>query len=293
MSLLNIYILSERLKFKREIIQRKIIFSEPVYGLSLSSILSDDQIERKKEHTDKSREISELGFLDKNQIDMFETSWYLNLSDIRKDNIYYINKEIDLPWNAIKEINSVANDEYNLKLLPRDNVIETVKREESINKLLNCKPWIILIFMEYTIKKFFYYKLRDLLRSADVKSKKYLIKNIYDRKKNARNNTNLMSDIFNASESYIKDIINNRVKYGLSDSEREDILERDNYECQNCQSDSNLEVHHIIPISDGGNKDDNNLCTLCFDCHFNIAHKNSTSTINYNTKEEFWELIDN
>lgn len=50
---------------------------------------------------------------------------------------------------------------------------------------------------------------------------------------------------------------------------RENILERDNYECQEadgyCQGP--LQIHHIIELSKGGSNNDNNLITLCIYHH--------------------------
>jgi len=48
---------------------------------------------------------------------------------------------------------------------------------------------------------------------------------------------------------------------------RREILERDGYECQNCTNQSNLCVHHIVPISEGGSESKSNLVTLCRRCH--------------------------
>ena len=55
--------------------------------------------------------------------------------------------------------------------------------------------------------------------------------------------------------------------YGWS-SRREAILNRDSYTCQICgKKHTRLEVHHIIFRSQGGTDDENNLITLCEDCH--------------------------
>ena len=55
--------------------------------------------------------------------------------------------------------------------------------------------------------------------------------------------------------------------YGWS-SHREAILNRDNYTCQICgKKNTRLEVHHVIFRSQGGTDDENNLITLCEDCH--------------------------
>lgn len=48
------------------------------------------------------------------------------------------------------------------------------------------------------------------------------------------------------------------------------ILERDRYVCQKCRkrfSEDQLEVHHIVPRSDGGSNTIENLVTLCIKCH--------------------------
>ena len=58
--------------------------------------------------------------------------------------------------------------------------------------------------------------------------------------------------------------------YGYS-SRREAILNRDNYTCQICgKKHIKLEVHHIKYHSQGGTDDENNLITLCEDCHRDI-----------------------
>lgn len=49
------------------------------------------------------------------------------------------------------------------------------------------------------------------------------------------------------------------------------MLNRDNYACQFCgKKHTRLEVHHIIYRSQGGTDDENNLITLCEDCHSKV-----------------------
>lgn len=55
--------------------------------------------------------------------------------------------------------------------------------------------------------------------------------------------------------------------YGFA-SRKEAVLHRDSYTCQCCgKKNTRLEVHHIIFRSQGGTDDENNLITLCENCH--------------------------
>lgn len=55
--------------------------------------------------------------------------------------------------------------------------------------------------------------------------------------------------------------------YGYS-SRRSAVLHRDNYTCQCCgKKNCRLEVHHIVFRSNGGTDDEENLITLCKECH--------------------------
>ncbi|MHC1625354.1 MAG: CFI-box-CTERM domain-containing protein, partial [Methermicoccaceae archaeon] len=52
---------------------------------------------------------------------------------------------------------------------------------------------------------------------------------------------------------------------------RKRILHRDGYRCRKCgRTNTELHVHHIMPLSKGGSSDPSNLITLCRDCHENI-----------------------
>jgi 5-methylcytosine-specific restriction endonuclease McrA len=45
------------------------------------------------------------------------------------------------------------------------------------------------------------------------------------------------------------------------------VLTRDGWRCQICGSSSNLQVHHITRRSSLGNDEEENLITLCVNCH--------------------------
>lgn len=55
-------------------------------------------------------------------------------------------------------------------------------------------------------------------------------------------------------------------------AEREAILNLYDNQCQNCGSTKNLQIHHIVPIGNGGNETLGNMTVLCVECHIK-AHK--------------------
>ena len=90
--------------------------------------------------------------------------------------------------------------------------------------------------------------------------------------------SNLIIEVSQFDTALMKDpsLISEKVKhwgyqqgfnYGYS-SKREAILHRDNYTCQCCgKKNCRLEVHHVKFKSNGGTDDEENLITLCEDCH--------------------------
>ena len=54
---------------------------------------------------------------------------------------------------------------------------------------------------------------------------------------------------------------------------RERILRRDRWQCQFCGSRTNLEVHHQQFRSHSGEDEEENLITLCINCH-SVIHTN-------------------
>ncbi|MDD1723894.1 MAG: HNH endonuclease [Methanospirillum sp.] len=50
-------------------------------------------------------------------------------------------------------------------------------------------------------------------------------------------------------------------------------LERDGNRCQICGDEKELSVHHLVPLSDGGDSTARNLLVLCHSCHQRIHGK--------------------
>lgn len=61
---------------------------------------------------------------------------------------------------------------------------------------------------------------------------------------------------------------------------RHRVFERDNFQCKDCgrtprKEKVQLQAHHLVPVTEGGKNDPDNLVTLCSDCHagrHSIAH---------------------
>ena len=61
----------------------------------------------------------------------------------------------------------------------------------------------------------------------------------------------------------------------IPNSVRQYIYQRDNYQCQGCgqtQTETTLNIDHIIPLAKGGSNDMSNLQTLCQTCNQNKKH---------------------
>ena len=51
------------------------------------------------------------------------------------------------------------------------------------------------------------------------------------------------------------------------------VLERDHWRCQLCSSMQNLQVHHLKLRSQSGRDEEQNLITLCAECHEKVHRR--------------------
>ena len=61
------------------------------------------------------------------------------------------------------------------------------------------------------------------------------------------------------------------ISANLTNAARKAIYKRDLYACALCDSTRGLQVHHVMPRSQGGSNSPHNLITLCWRCHA-VAH---------------------
>jgi 5-methylcytosine-specific restriction endonuclease McrA len=54
---------------------------------------------------------------------------------------------------------------------------------------------------------------------------------------------------------------------------RQQVLQRDGYRCQGCGTMTNLEIHHKVSRSQAGDDSEENLITLCAECHASVHHR--------------------
>lgn len=77
----------------------------------------------------------------------------------------------------------------------------------------------------------------------------------------------------------------------FSDSQIEQIKQRDDQMCVKCRDESQLRVHHIIPIASGGEGVIDNGATLCKSCHDALHQWGNGYSEDYESVSEFWSWI--
>ncbi|GAA3880589.1 HNH endonuclease [Haloarcula argentinensis] len=107
---------------------------------------------------------------------------------------------------------------------------------------------------------------------------------------------NAIADVVGCSKSYIRqfDYVYEEQKVlhrqGINSDLRDEILGRNDKTCVKCGSGCDIEVHHIIPRSQGGQNEIENLTSLCHSCHW-AAHGETWDKVNYESTEEFWNWV--
>lgn len=61
------------------------------------------------------------------------------------------------------------------------------------------------------------------------------------------------------------------ISANISNSKRKAVYRRDGYRCALCDYSQHLQLHHVVPRGEGGPDSEQNLITLCAECHA-LAH---------------------
>lgn len=287
-SILELYILVLRIRDKRQKIQRQNITSKPVSSLCMSRMANQNPVSIKESEIDNSPDISQLEDIPNSTIQELNNVGYRTILDINNTDPRFMTKDTDIAWEAIKKIKKRAHRSHELEFALTSSEFETLTNEEMLSRMpvaLLCMSMFEIYLREVLASEI------ESVSSSNHNSKKSVVDNMYKYEKRADAYSKYISELLDCSEDYVKDVIRGRIEQGLTKSERKEILDRDNNKCQNCCERENLEVHHIIPVSDGGTNDDQNLCTLCSDCHKKIAHRDGTDTTPYTTRRDFWDII--
>lgn len=144
---------------------------------------------------------------------------------------------------------------------------KTIKNlQEDVRICLNCNSNFLT---NHPSKKYCSDQCRDIYnkeyqKRRTIESAKEKVKDIEHRVRDLVIKVNT----FNVDETGI--LLNQYNINGFSEALRLRVKERDLYQCQICNSETDLEVHHIIPQQKGGSHDLENLITLCTKCHRHI-----------------------
>jgi 5-methylcytosine-specific restriction endonuclease McrA len=92
------------------------------------------------------------------------------------------------------------------------------------------------------------------------------------------------SDVF--EKAYAK----NRREQQVDAVKRNQVMKRDSNTCVWCSKfDGRNQVHHVIPVSQGGTDAMENLALLCRECHSEAHRGSGHGGVSYDSPDEFWD----
>jgi hypothetical protein len=86
----------------------------------------------------------------------------------------------------------------------------------------------------------------------------------------------------------MRDGVRDRHNHRFSESQKQQIHERDGKQCVSCGDENELRAHHIIPIEHGGEGIIENGATLCKECHDALHRFGKGYSYDYDSVEDFW-----
>lgn len=118
--------------------------------------------------------------------------------------------------------------------------------------------------------------------------KKWQIEELHKR---YRVSAKVIAEVLDSNRRYVYQTLSGYTPQSKSDpisaTLRTQILSRDEHQCVRCGASEagNLQLHHLIP----GESSEENLATLCFECHLAAHGGNFSGSTAYDSREQFWE----
>ncbi|MFW6184145.1 MAG: HNH endonuclease [Chloroflexota bacterium] len=81
-------------------------------------------------------------------------------------------------------------------------------------------------------------------------------------------------------ECWLRNRRRKRKVYSKQSSVKKKVIRRRGNRCENCGAsgrDRQLHLHHVTPVSEGGETSADNTKLVCFDCHLQVEHGGSFS----------------
>lgn len=192
-----------------------------------------------------------------------EIDKYENLTNEQLENIEYIIQEFDknndcknVPFLSSLIKKYQTNFNYTLQNCNKDqnkyenhhrtnlNTNVNQSNNSNINKRDNKLNLWFLFFLIYIIYQFFNDEKK--VETTETNKKRHNILNHYlidNSSKTKLDNQNIDKNLYNF------------------------VHEKYNYQCAKCGSKESLQIHHILPLSEGGQNNIDNLILLCHSCH--------------------------
>lgn len=279
------------IRTKRQHLQRRLAFEKPVHNLHLRDIVEKDPVMRTDTYTDNTVRVEKLAALSDTVQTELQQAGYWRASDLATVTPSTVTTEVDISYEKAQTLIKEARNERTISFMSQDTVYESVERPTVVERLVTSRRWCCLFMLEIGLYTTIHNRLKAVRDKKDIQTKRAMIEQIAGGLINPEEHVDDISYFTGATESYVTNVLSGRVDSGVTDKQRTMILERDNHLCQNCGNTEKLEVHHVIPVNENGDRKPVNLCTLCANCHFTIGHGETTAEVPYQSQDEFWNDI--
>lgn len=270
------------IRSKRNLIQKKESLSQHrLININISDIVDTD-FQIKNSMIDDSSKIASK--IDTNKYSLLDAYGYTYFSDIFLTDREILDREFSSVYddNFTDEIIDFANQAVTIDAQIYDTTIPYDAKSVKEN-LQSSTSWLNLVYIEYALCKMADNEFANF--DTNNAPKKELIKDLHEL------DVEVIAWFCDTNEQYVKLVLSGRIDANISDEKRNAVLDMYNNNCVLCKRSSNLQIHHIEPVSAGGTSEKENLCVVCHDCHYNIIHSEDTKSVSYDNPEDFKKQI--